>query len=64
VPPFHETQAYVARIVHEYNQKKIAQEKEAKRKQVASKTRSAVHRTLKPGTQKPASTTIAAQSPR
>ena len=64
VPPFHETQAYVARIVHEYNQKKIAQEKEAKQKQVASKTRSAVHRTLKPGTQKPASTTIAAQSPR
>src|ERR1039458_241938 len=32
VPPFHETQAYVARIVHEYNQKKIAQEKEAKQK--------------------------------
>jgi soluble lytic murein transglycosylase-like protein len=64
VPPFHETQAYVARIVHEYNQKKIAQEKEAKQKQVASKTRSAVHPTLKPGTQKPASTTIAAQSPR
>jgi soluble lytic murein transglycosylase-like protein len=64
VPPFRETRAYVARIVHEYNTKKIAQEKEAKRKQVASKTRSAVHRTLKPGTQKPASTTIAAQSPR
>src|ERR1035437_21555 len=64
VPPFHETQAYVARIVHEYNQKKIAQEKEAKQKQVASKTRRAVHPTLKPGTQKPASTTIAAQSPR
>jgi soluble lytic murein transglycosylase-like protein len=64
VPPFRETRAYVARIVHEYNQKKIAQEKEAKQKQVASKTRSAVHPTLKPGTQKPASTTIAAQAPR
>jgi membrane-bound lytic murein transglycosylase MltF len=69
VPPFHETQAYVARIVHEYNQKKIAQEKEAKQKQVASKTRGAAHHnlktsTLKPGTQKPAATTIAAQSPR
>jgi soluble lytic murein transglycosylase-like protein len=31
VPPFRETQAYVARIVHEYNKKKIAQEKEAKK---------------------------------
>jgi len=69
VPPFHETQAYVARIVHEYNQKKIAQEKEAKQKQVARKTQSAAHSSLKtstrePGTPKPASTTIAAQSPR
>ena len=36
VPPFRETRAYVARIVHEYNTKKIAQEKEAKQKQVAS----------------------------
>jgi hypothetical protein len=36
VPPFHETQAYVARIVHEYNQKKIAQEKEAKQKKKLS----------------------------
>jgi soluble lytic murein transglycosylase-like protein len=64
VPPFHETQAYVARIVHEYNTKKIAQEKEAKRKQAASKTRSVAHPRLKSGTPKPASTTIAAQSPR
>jgi soluble lytic murein transglycosylase-like protein len=69
VPPFHETQAYVARIVHEYNQKKIAQEREAKQKQVASKTKSAAHShlkpsTMKPGTPKPAPTTIAAQSPR
>lgn len=29
VPPFHETRAYVARIVHEYNRKKSAQEKAA-----------------------------------
>jgi hypothetical protein len=36
VPPFRETRAYVARIVHEYNTKKIAQEKEEKRKQVAA----------------------------
>src|SRR5208282_1995411 len=38
VPPFHETRAYVARIVHEYNTKKIAQEKEAKQKQASAKT--------------------------
>jgi len=37
VPPFRETRAYVARIVHEYNAKKIAQEKEAK-KQIAAKS--------------------------
>jgi hypothetical protein len=43
VPPFRETRAYVARIVHEYNTKKIAQEKvarreEAKQKQVSTKS--------------------------
>ena len=42
VPPFRETRAYVARIVHEYNTKKIAQEKiarreEAKQKQISTK---------------------------
>ncbi len=41
VPPFRETRAYVARIVHEYNTKKIAQEKiarkEAKQKQLSNK---------------------------
>jgi hypothetical protein len=37
VPPFRETRAYVARIVHEYNTKKIAQEKEAKQKPVSAK---------------------------
>jgi hypothetical protein len=35
VPPFRETRAYVARIVHEYNTKKIAQEKEARKKAAA-----------------------------
>src|SRR5713226_4777951 len=30
VPPFRETRAYVARIVHDYNRKKIAQEKIAR----------------------------------
>jgi hypothetical protein len=33
VPPFHETRAYVARVVHEYNTKKIAQEKLARQQQ-------------------------------
>ena len=63
VPPFRETRAYVARIVHEYNTKKIAQEKEAKQKQVStrgpSKAPSHAHRASKP-----AATTIAAESPR
>jgi len=40
VPPFRETRAYVARIVHDYNLKKIAQEKEAKQKQVSAKATS------------------------
>jgi soluble lytic murein transglycosylase-like protein len=39
VPPYSETRAYVARIVHEYNRKKIAQEKQAKLEQ--SKTKAA-----------------------
>ncbi|MFY9561832.1 MAG: lytic transglycosylase domain-containing protein [Terriglobales bacterium] len=29
VPPYRETRAYVAKVVHEYNRKKIAQEKQA-----------------------------------
>ncbi len=37
VPPFRETRAYVNRIVREYNQKKIAQEKEEKKKLLAAK---------------------------
>lgn len=36
IPPFRETRAYVARVVHEYNKKKTAQEKAAKQKQAAS----------------------------
>ncbi len=43
VPPFYETRAYVARIVHDYNRKKIAQEKAAlaQKKQAAAATRTA-----------------------
>ena len=37
VPPFHETRAYVARIVHDYNRKKIAQEKAAAQAQRAAR---------------------------
>ncbi len=36
VPPFRETRAYVAKIVHEYNKKKTAQEIAEKRKQAAA----------------------------
>jgi len=61
VPPFRETRAYVARIVHEYNAKKIAQEKiarreEAKQKQVSTKPPARAS--------KPAATAITAETPR
>lgn len=41
VPPYYETQAYVARIVREYNRKKIAQRKAAKATAKASRTNKA-----------------------
>jgi hypothetical protein len=46
VPPYRETRAYVAKIVHDYNRKKIAQEKaqaaaaKAKRQPKAAATNS------------------------
>jgi hypothetical protein len=55
VPPFRETRAYVARIVHEYNKKKLAQEKAAKSKQIPAKATSPSHRAAK--------STIAVSSP-
>jgi hypothetical protein len=48
VPPFRETRAYVARIVHEYNKKKIAQEKAAKSKPAATKAASPAQHVTKP----------------
>jgi hypothetical protein len=62
VPPFRETRAYVARIVHEYNTKKIAQEKVARReaKQKRVSTKSAAH-TL---ASKPSPTSITTESQR
>ncbi len=63
VPPFRETRAYVARVVHEYNTKKIAQEKEAKQKQVSAKATSKTQGPAHPAP-KSAATAVAAGSPR
>lgn len=75
VPPFRETRAYVARIVHEYNKKIAAQEKEAKQKQASSQVATKVPtrapkkvpaRTANPTQHapKPAATATVAESPR
>jgi hypothetical protein len=48
VPPFRETRAYVARIVHEYNTKKTAEEKAAKTKTMAKTKPSQSHPAAKP----------------
>ncbi|MGA3087261.1 MAG: lytic transglycosylase domain-containing protein [Terriglobales bacterium] len=49
VPPFRETRAYVARIVKEYNRKKVAQEKAAaKPKPTSPKTAGPAHPAAKP----------------
>jgi hypothetical protein len=64
VPPFRETQAYVARIVHEYNTKKIAQEKEAKQKQATTQVANkGMNKVPKHTASKQSSTTIAAKVP-
>jgi len=61
VPPFRETRAYVARIVHEYNTKKITQEKAAKTKPSAAKAASTATTHAQPAT-KPAVATVAASA--
>jgi Transglycosylase SLT domain len=48
VPPFRETHAYVARIVHEYNKKKIAEEKAARLEHATARTASGSHTAPKP----------------
>ena len=63
VPPFRETRAYVARIVHEYNTKKIAQEKEAKQKRVAARAANKKAPSRAPQGPKPAATASVAESP-
>jgi Transglycosylase SLT domain len=63
VPPFHETQTYVARIVHDYNKKKVAQEKEAKRKQIASQSASKAGNDAQRA-RKPSATAASAEPPR
>ena len=52
VPPFQETRAYVARIVHEYNRKKIAQEKEKSAAQQKSQTAPSAVKPASPTQQK------------
>jgi soluble lytic murein transglycosylase-like protein len=56
VPPYQETQAYVRRIVQEFNRKKIAQEKEEKRAQqaaAASEKAKSSQKVASPGSQPP-----------
>jgi hypothetical protein len=65
VPPFRETRAYVAKIVHEYNKKKTAQEKEAKQKQTAAQAKAKTTSktpTHKQAASKPSGAAIAAES--
>src|SRR6202521_4375128 len=63
VPPFRETRAYVARIVHEYNTKKIAQEKIARREEAKQKQAS-TKPPARARASKAAATAITAESPR
>jgi soluble lytic murein transglycosylase-like protein len=58
VPPYYETRAYVARIVKDFNKKKIAQQKAAATKTVPAKTTAA----KKPGSAAATSTASAAKS--
>ena len=60
VPPFRETRAYVARIVHEYNTKKIAQEKIARREE--AKQKQAAKSPAHARASKPAATNVTAES--
>lgn len=48
VPPFRETHAYVARIVHEYNKKKLAEEKAARLERASAKAPSRPPAATKP----------------
>jgi len=61
VPPFRETRAYVAHIIHEYNQKKIAQERAAKAQALAEarKAKAASGATHQPSAKAAAATTRA-----
>jgi soluble lytic murein transglycosylase-like protein len=55
IPPYYETQAYIARIVRDYNRKKLAEQKaaraaKAEAKPAASSQRSALKQAVVPGT--------------
>ena len=60
VPPFYETRAYVARIVHDYNRKKIAEEKaDAEAKKKSAQHSSGGHSATAAPARKSSSTTTA-----
>jgi soluble lytic murein transglycosylase-like protein len=63
VPPFRETRKYVARIVHEYNTKKTAQENEARLRQAPSKSKSMTSGSQKTGIKAPNRTRFNSQLP-
>jgi membrane-bound lytic murein transglycosylase MltF len=61
IPPYYETQAYVARIIKEYNRKKIAEQKAARKaKAVISKSSA---RPAQPGRSKPSDPRESVASP-
>jgi Transglycosylase SLT domain len=62
VPPFRETRAYVAKIVHEYNKKKTAEEKEAKQKQAAAKPKATSKTPHQKAAAKPPGAAVTAES--
>lgn len=64
VPPFRETRAYVARIVHEYNTKKIAQEKAARQQQKSQSTIAKAPSKRRNASSKLAATAVAAPAAR
>jgi len=58
VPPYRETRAYVAKIVHDYNRKKIAQQKQAAAARPASPRKTAAPQ---PESSRPSSPTAVSQ---
>jgi Transglycosylase SLT domain len=61
VPPYYETRAYVARVVKDFNKKKIAQEKAAKTSTVKASTAKQVAPKTQVATKSPSSSQIQAE---